>query len=64
MMFEALSKELYSLKQGSGENMAEFGVGLLQQVQTSRQEYQGRIQQVHVEEMKQDNFYEGLSPKY
>ena len=25
MMFNTLGKELYSLKQGSGENMAEFG---------------------------------------
>ena len=33
MMFIALSKELYSFKQGSRENVAEFGVCLLQQVQ-------------------------------
>ena len=33
MMFDILSKELYSLKQGSGENKAEFGVYLSQQVQ-------------------------------
>ena len=33
MTFDALSKELYSLKQGMGENMAEFGVCLSQQVQ-------------------------------
>ena len=28
MMFIALSKELYFLKKGSGENVAEFGVHL------------------------------------
>ena len=33
MMFDALSKELYSLKQGLSENVAVFGVHLLQQVQ-------------------------------
>ena len=33
IMFDALSEELYSLKQGSGENMAEFGVCLSQEVQ-------------------------------
>ena len=33
MIFDALSKELYSIKQGPGENVAEFGVQLLQQVQ-------------------------------
>ena len=33
MMFDALSKELYSLKPGSGENVAEFRVHLSQQVQ-------------------------------
>ena len=32
MMFDNLSKELYSLKQGSGKNVARFGVHLLQQV--------------------------------
>ena len=26
MMFDTLSKEIYSLEQGSGENVAEFGV--------------------------------------
>ena len=31
MTFDALSKELYSLKQGLGENVAEFGVHLSQQ---------------------------------
>ena len=29
MMFNALSKDLYSLKQGSGENVAKFGLHLL-----------------------------------
>ena len=33
MMFDALSKEPYSLKQRLGEKVAEFGVHLLQQVQ-------------------------------
>ena len=33
MTFDTLSKELYFLKQGSGENVAEFGVHLSQQVQ-------------------------------
>ena len=52
MMFECLSKELYSLKQGSRENVAKFRVHLLQQVQILQSEYPGRIQQEHVEEMK------------
>ena len=64
MMFDALSKELYSLKQGSGENVAKFGVCLLQQVQILQLEYLGRIQLEHIEEMKWDHFYEGLNPKY
>ena len=64
MMFDALSKELYSLKQGSGENLAEFRVHLLQQVQILQLEYLGQIQWEHTEEMKQDHFYEGLNPKY
>ena len=51
MMFDALSKELYSLKQGSRENLAEFGVWLLQQAQILQLEYLGRIQQEHVVEM-------------
>ena len=61
MTFDTLSKELYSLKQGMGENVAEFGVHLSQQVQILQMEYPSRIQQEHVEEMKQDHFYEGLS---
>ena len=52
MTFDTLSKELYSLKQGSGENMAKFGVCLSQQVQILQSEYPGRIQQEHIEEMK------------
>ena len=64
MTFSALSKELYSLKQGMGENVAEFGVHLSQQVQILQMEYPCRIQQKHVEEVKQDCFYKGLSPKY
>ena len=43
MMFDTLSKELYSLKQGLGENVAEFRVCLLQQVQILQSEYPGRI---------------------
>ena len=64
MTFDVLSKELYSLKQGSRENVAEFGVCLLQQVHILQSEYPERIQQEHMEEMKQDHFYEGLKPKY
>ena len=64
MIFNTISKELYSLKQGSRENVAEFGVCLLQQVQILQSEYPGRIQQEHVEEMKWDCFYKGLNPKY
>ena len=64
MTFDALNKELYSLKPGSGENMTEFGVHLSQQVQILQLEYLGRIQQEHIEEMKRDHFYEGLNPKY
>ena len=37
MMFDAISKELYYLKQGSGENMAEFDVHLSQQVRYNSQ---------------------------
>ena len=44
MTFDALSKELYSLKQGMGENMAEFGLHLSQQVQILKMEYPSRIQ--------------------
>ena len=54
MMFDTLSKELYSLKQGSRENVAKFGVHLWQQAQIVQLEYLGKIQQEHVEEMKQD----------
>ena len=38
MMFDTLSKELYSLKQGSGENVAEFRVCLSQKVQSTQEE--------------------------
>ena len=48
MMFDALSKELYSLKQGLNENVAEFRVCLLQQVQILQLEYPGRIQPEYV----------------
>ena len=63
MTFDTLNKELYSLRQGMVENVAAFGVCLSQQVQILP-EYPSRIQQEHVEEEKQDCFYEGLSPKY
>ena len=64
MMLDTLSKELYSLKQGSSENIAEFAVCLLQQVQILQLEYQGRIQPEHLEEMKHNCFYEGPNPEY
>ena len=64
MMLDALSKELYSLKQGSGKNVAEFSVHLSQQVQILQSEYPGRIQPEHVEEMKCDHFYVSLNPEY
>ena len=64
MMFNAISKELYSIKQGLGENVAEYGVHLSQQVQILQSEYPGKIQPKHMEEMKCDCFYEGLNPKY
>ena len=64
MMFDAFSKDLYSLKQGSGKNVAEFGVCLSQQVQILLSGYLGRIQQEHVKELKWDHFYEGLNPDY
>ena len=64
MLFDALHKELFSLKQGSGENVAEFRVCLSQQVQILQSEYQGRIRQECIEEMKQDHLYEGQNPKY
>ena len=64
MTFNTLRKELYSLKQGMGENVADFGVCLSQQVQIFHTEYSSIIQKEHVEEVKWDCFYEGLSPKY
>ena len=64
MTFDALSKELYSLKQGSSENVAKFRVHLLQQVQILQSEYPRRIQPEHLGEMKHDHFYEGLNPEY
>ena len=60
MGFDALSKELYPLKQGLGENVAEFQIHPSQQVQILQTEYLSRIQQEHVEEMKWDCFYEDL----
>ena len=64
MMFNGLRKELYSLKQGSRENVTKFNVHLTQQVQILQSEYLGRIQHEHIEEIKWDHFYEGLNPKY
>ena len=64
MTFNALSKELYLLKQGMGENMAEFRLHLSQQVQILQMEYPSKIQQENVEEVKWDCFYKGLSPEY
>ena len=49
MAFDTLSKELYSLKQGLGENVAEFGVHLSQLVQILQSEYMGRILLEHVD---------------
>ena len=63
MAFATISKELSSFKQGMGENVAEFGVHLSQQVQILQTEYPSRIQQEHVEEVKWDCFYETLNPK-
>ena len=64
MTFNTLSKELYSLKQDSAEIVAMFRVCLSQQVHILQSEYPGRIQQEHMEEMKQDHFYKGLNPIY
>ena len=61
MMFDALSKELSSLKQGSRETVAGFRVHLLQQVYI---QYPGRIRHEHLQEMKQYHFYEGLNPEH
>ena len=52
MTFNTLSKELYSLKQGSGKNVSEFGVCLSQQVQILQSQYLRRIQQEHMVELK------------
>ena len=62
MTFDAFSKELYSLKQGSGENIGDFGTHLSQQV--LQMEYPGWIQPEHMEKLKHDHFYEGLNPEY
>ena len=64
MTFDTLSKEFYFIKEGMGENVAEFGLHLFQQVQILQTEYPSRIQQEHMEEVKQDHFYKGLSPEY
>ena len=58
------SKELYSLKQGSSENIAEFGVCLSQLVQILQLEYPGRIHPEQLEEMKHNHFYQGPNPEY
>ena len=64
MTFNTLSKELYCIKKGLSGNIAEFRVHLLQKVQILQLEYPGSIQLEHLEEMKCDNFYEGLNPEY
>ena len=64
MMFDTLKKELYSLKQGSSENVAEFGLCLLQHIQILKSGYPGRIQAEYMDEMKHDHFYEGINPEY
>ena len=64
MTFNALSKELYSLKQGMEKNVAKSGECLFQQVQILQMEYLSRIQLEHVEEVKWNCFCEGLSPEY
>ena len=64
LTFKALSKELYSLRQGLGENVGDFGVHLSQQVQILQSDYPGRIQPEHVEEMRHYCFCEGLNVKY
>ena len=51
MMFDGVSKELYSLKQGLSKDIAQFRVHLLQQVQILQSEYPGRIQPEHIEEI-------------
>ena len=48
MTSDALNKELYSLKQGLGNNVAEFGVWLLHEVQILQWEYPGKIQPKHM----------------
>ena len=64
MMANALCKELYSCKQGLGENVAEYRMHLLQQVQIFLLQYPGRIWPKHIVEMKCDQFYEGLNLEY
>ena len=64
MTFDALIKELYSLKQGMGENVAKCEVCLSQQLQILQTDYTSRIQQEYVKEVRQDCFYKGLSPEY
>ena len=64
MTFDVLSKELFSLKQGSNKNVAEFRVHFLQQVEIFQSEYPRRIQLEHLEEMKCDHFYEDFNPEY
>ena len=64
MMFDTLSKELYSFKQGTSENLADFEVHFSQLVHILQSEYPGRIQLEHLEEMKCDHLYKGLNPDY
>ena len=64
MIFDTLSKELYSLKQGMGKNVAEFRVCVFHQAQILQMEHPSGIQKEHVEEVKQDYFCEGLILEY
>ena len=54
MTFDALSKEFYSLKQGSEKNVAEFRLCLSQPFQILQLEYLGKVQQEHIEEMNEN----------
>ena len=48
MTLDTLSKELLSLKQGTGGNVAKFGMHLSQQLQIFQWEYPERIQLEHI----------------
>ena len=64
MTFDTLSKELYSLKQGMGENVAEFGVCLSQQSSDTPDRVSQQNPTGACTGGKQDHFYEGLIPEY